>query len=68
MKSKKRIALLEAKIEALERIVTSDSIILTDKANPSNAVVISLKNGNFSTDKVMKHETIENITNSNFLI
>jgi hypothetical protein len=63
---KKKIKQLEAEIEALKKVVKSDSITLTDQSNPNKSVVISYVNGVFSTQEVTTEVvvTIENITNS----
>lgn len=69
MKSKKKIKQLKLRIKALEKIVSQDAITLTDANNPNSSVVMSFRNGNFSTDNVFKTETTttENISNSNNL-
>jgi len=65
MKQKKRIKALEKEILELKKIIKKDSVMLTDESNPNQAVVISFKNGVFSTDKITTEITTEteNITN-----
>lgn len=52
MKSKKKIKKLEAKIASLEKIVQKGSLTLTDVNNPNVKVVVSLKDGIYSADKI----------------
>lgn len=66
MKLKKKIKQLKAEIEALKKVVKSDSITLTDQSNPKKAVVLSYVDGVFATKEVTTEVvvTVENITNS----
>lgn len=52
MNPKKRIKKLEAKVSALLEIVQKGSLTLTDVDDQNVKVVISLKSGVFSTDKI----------------
>lgn len=66
MKLKKKIKQLEAEIEALKKVVKSNSITLADQSNPNKAVVLSYVDGVFATQEVTTEVmvTVENITNS----
>jgi len=61
-----KIEQLQAEIEALKKVVESNSITLTDKSNPKKSVVISYVDGVFATQEVTTEVvvTVENITNS----
>lgn len=62
---KKKIKQLEAEIEALKKVVKSDSITLTDQSNPNKSVVLSYVDGVFATQEVTTEivVTVDNITN-----
>jgi hypothetical protein len=66
MKYKKKIKQLQAEIEALKKVVKSDSITLTDQNNPNKVVVISYVDGVFATQEFTREVvvSVENITNS----
>lgn len=67
MKSKKRIKQLEKEIAAIKKIVSKSKITLTDENNPNVQIVLSASNGDFSTDRVTRSESVQtdNITNQN---
>lgn len=64
MKLKKRIKKLECNISKMEEILQKNSLTLTDVENPNVKVVLSVKAGVFSTDKITTttSENIDNIT------
>jgi hypothetical protein len=50
MKKKKLIKKFEQRINALEKIVTSNKITLTDPGDKNKTVVLGIENGAFATD------------------
>jgi len=56
------------RLDALEKVVSSNSILLTDPSNPNYQINISLLNGNYNVDKVITTTEVEkeNITNQQF--
>jgi len=62
---KNKIKQLEYEIEALKKVVKSDSITLTDQRNPNKTLVISYVDGVFTTKEVTTEVvvTVENIIN-----
>lgn len=60
MKPKKRIKVLKAEIAELKKQLKTDSITLVDSNNPNCKVTLSVKDGDFTIQKVTT-ETKENI-------
>lgn len=60
MKLKKKIKALKAEIKGLKKPLETDSITLVDSSNPNCKVMLSIKDGDFTIQKVTT-ETKENI-------
>jgi hypothetical protein len=65
MKQKKVIKALKKRVLELEKIIKKDSVTLTDESSPNQKVVIRLKEGFFSIDKITSEatQTVEKVIN-----